>query len=183
MIKQENIKRIMNQKKLTMFIVLLTVSLFNVSCKKSNGGGFIDSIVDGGNGKATIGYQIKCDNILHSSGEYVGHVTGNVQFNDHPAGIKVHADIDFIPFESDPTLTSCEVLAASIDAGNPSPPLILSTVVGTYGNHSGQAGDLALAVITENPFCPTGDGFIIELTGDIIYQNGGCLNGGNLTIF
>ena len=50
--------------------------------------------MSGGNGKATFGYQIKCDDIFdEASQQKVGHITGNLQFNDHPAEVKVHGDI------------------------------------------------------------------------------------------
>jgi hypothetical protein len=173
----------MIRNKIFVLAVLATIALFNVSCKKSNGGGFIASAVPGGNGKATLGFQIKCDNILHESGNYVAQVTGNVQYNDHPAGVKVHGDLDFIPYDIDNSLTSCETIAELIYDRLP-PNSNFSGAIGTYSNQAGQTGTIYFSAAEGIPeVCPLGKGFFIKLEGDINYRNSGCLDGGNLTIF
>lgn len=118
-------------------------------------------MVDGG--KASLGYQMKCDNFLdEASGEFIGHVTGNVQFNDHDADVKIHGKLDFVPFFEDEQLTSCETIAVIFDDELPD--------------------DIDAAfVVGDN--CPNSEAFLIEIEGDISYGNGGCLRGGNLTIF
>lgn len=173
-----------HNKKILTVAVLAALALFNVSCKKSNGGGFIASAVPGGNGKATLGFQIKCDNILHSDGVYVAQVTGNVQYNDHPAGVKVHGALDFIPYDTDPAWTSCEQIAEFVDTTLPDSGFTdVSFAVGTYGNNAGDQIAIAPVELTDTSSCPSGKGFIIQLSGTINYSNEGCLDGGNLTIF
>jgi hypothetical protein len=169
----------MSKNKVTLLAVVVTLALVNVGCKKSSGGGFIDSVVDGG--KASLGYQMKCDNFLdEASGEFIGHVTGNVQFNDHDADVKIHGKLDFVPFFEDEQLTSCETIAAIIDDELPD-DIDAAFAVGTY-NHKGQSGEVFIAPVVDDN-CPTGEAFVIEIEGDISYSNGGCLRGGNLTIF
>jgi len=169
-------------KKVLVVLLLPLTLMFIISCQKSNGGGYIDSAT--GNGKATFGVQIKCDNILHESGNYVGRLTGNLQLNDHAAGVKIHGKIDVIPYEFDSGLTSCEMMSTEFDG-----PLgqSISLTAGTYTSQPGnQTGEFAILLVDNDPQftdCLDGDGMEIEVIGDISYQNGGCLRGGNLSIF
>ena len=117
-------------KKVTLIAILVTLTIINVSCRKSNGGGFIESAEESGNGKATIGYQIKCDDFVTADpfgyDILVGHITGNIQYNDHLAEVKVHGNIDFIPYVDVapvPELSTCEKLATTIDG---TPPLFIN---------------------------------------------------------
>jgi len=178
MLKKENTML----KKVSMVLLLPLMLLFVVSCQKSNGGGFIDSVT--GTGKATFGVQMKCDNILHTSGQYVGKLSGNLQFNDHTAGVKIHGDIDFIPNDYDSSLTSCEMMSSYFDG-----PLgeSISFAAGTYTSQPGnKAGEFVIGLLDNDPnftSCPDGDAIEIMIGGDISYSNGGCLRGGNMSIF
>ena len=58
---------------------------------------------------------------------------------------------------------------------------------GTYTSQPGnQAGTFVIGLLDNDPnftSCPDGDAVEIVLDGDISYGNGGCLRGGNVSIF
>lgn len=175
-------------------IASLLFSIAITGCKKTSGGGWIP--VEGGNGKATFGYQASCDNIEHPSIQdfFVGKVSGQFQYKDHGANIAFHGVMNAIPYDTVPELTSCERMAEllaefggqGIGLGF---PLNSFGMIGTYTpipKNAGQGGQVSvLAVENENNVCSDGDAVAIQLQGGIHdgYLKIGCLEGGNLTVF
>jgi hypothetical protein len=77
-------------------LLLATIALTIVvlaGCGKASGGGYIPTAVEGVEGKATFAFNAKCTNTTLESGEVVGVVKGQLQYNDQPADVKIHADL------------------------------------------------------------------------------------------
>ena len=173
-------------------IVSLLLSFAVTGCKKTSGGGWIP--VDGGNSKATFGYQASCANIAHPSNPdlFVGQVTGQFQYKDHGSNVAFHAVIDSIPYNIDPAVTSCEgmaVLLAELDDQGFGYALNSFGMMGTYTpipKNAGPGGQVTIGVADNIAvICDAGDAVSVVLNGGVYdgYTKSGCLAGGNLTVF
>ena len=172
-------------------IVSLLLSFAVTGCKKTSGGGWIP--VDGGNGKATFGYQASCANIAHPSIQdlFVGQVTGQFQYKDHVSKVAFHAVIDSIPYNIDTAFTSCEGMAVLLAEVGEQVGFPLSSFVmaGTYTpipKNAGPGGQVTIGVADNIAvICDAGDAVSVVLNGGVYdgYTKSGCLAGGNLTVF
>jgi hypothetical protein len=73
--------------------VLVALTIVVLAGCKATGGGYIPTAEPDVEGKATFAFNAKCTNTTLESGEVVGVVKGQLQYNDHPADVKIHADL------------------------------------------------------------------------------------------
>ena len=182
-------------KKYNKLVAVLTVSAVAIlgitGCQKSSGGGWIP--LDNGK-KATFGFQTNCKNVAYPIGNpeeglFVAHITGQFQFKDHADKLSIHGVVDYIPYEGvilgGAGGLSCEALKSFSDAFQPN----VSSHTGTYTPQPKNAGEGgSMSIIASDGVCGddgTGDRIQVSLTGGLYdgYTAGGCLEGGNITVF
>lgn len=145
--------------------LIAVVALLLVGCKTMRGGGWILSAT--GQGKATFGFQLQCK----GGGEPdCAEVSGQLQYNDHSAGVRLHgvADGVFLCLDA----ARCE--GAFAGPYRPQP------------KHLGEGGLFFVSMVdTGEPGASKGDLFCIELSGGIYdgYANCRNLEGGNIQAF
>ena len=172
---------IRNFKKLALLILIGFIALAGVACKKTSGGGWVDSVVL--DKKATFGYQASCSNIEYSPGLFVGHVTGQFQYKDHGAGVAFHGDVDFTPYEENTDFTSCETISLILDDTGNAPVFFMAGAYTAIPKNQGAGGSFIVAV--GDGVCDEGDAIIVSVEDGVFggYNNESCLGGGNLTVF
>jgi hypothetical protein len=73
--------------------VLVALTIVVLAGCKATGGGYITSAT--GEGKATFAFHGECTNTTDEFGNAIAEVKGGqLQYNDHPADVKFHADFD-----------------------------------------------------------------------------------------
>lgn len=155
------------------FLILVAVLALVLASCTAHGGGWIASAA--GEGKATFGFGINCTQIDAHNILF----TGQVQYNDMPAGVKFHGEI-YQPY----TVTSAEI---SCDEEFVTPNPIFN---GTYVMEpSGQTGGFNWMVNDHGEPGPSeGDVLIVRVwdgpayVGLPDYENSGVIGGGNIQI-
>ncbi len=148
------------KKTIALFIML---ALFLAGCE-ARGGGWIPSVANAEK-KATFGFQVKCTQLAPDLVKF----SGQLEYNDHPAGVKFHAEMQDT---RNGDAYSCD--NSSVDA--------LDLIQGTYRMMpSGQTGIVYLSVFDGGK---SGDSIMIQLVhdGETVYENEGVLSGGNLQV-
>jgi hypothetical protein len=154
-------------------LVALTIVVL-AGCEQATGGGYITSAT--GEGKATFAFNGKCTNTTLESGEVIGVVKGQLQYNDHPADVKFHAELSgTVPSATD-SATPCEDLETN-------PPT--EEFAGFYrvsGGPKEAEGGVILQVTDKGEPGINGDIVEIELIGGRYngYTNVGAVQGGNV---
>jgi hypothetical protein len=157
-------------------LVALTIVVL-AGCEQATGGGYIptaDETVEGG--KATFAFNGKCTNTTLESGEVIGVVKGQLQYNDHPADVKFHAEFSgTVPSDTD-SATPCEDLETNAP---------IEEFAGFYrvsGGPKEAEGGVILQVTDKGEPGINGDIVEIELIGGLYngYTNVGAVQGGNV---
>jgi hypothetical protein len=152
-------------------LTLLAVATLILSACNVHGGGWIDSST--GSGKATFGFTVNCTQIDPHNLVLKGHV----QYNDQPAGIQFHGEIEQ-PYTVSSREISCD------DDFLVSPVTFIGTytmqpsgqtggftwTVRDFGEPGPSAGDLLRVALYEGPAYAT----------PAFYENGGGIQGGNI---
>jgi len=73
--------------------VLVALAIVVFAGCKATGGGYIPTAEPGVEGKATFAFNAKCTNTTDEFGNVIAEVKGQLQYNDHPADVKIHADL------------------------------------------------------------------------------------------
>jgi hypothetical protein len=73
--------------------VLVALAIVVFAGCKATGGGYIPTAAEGVEGKATFAFNAKCTNTTDEFGNVIAEVKGQLQYNDHPADVKIHADL------------------------------------------------------------------------------------------
>ena len=76
--------------------VLVALTIVVLAGCKASGGGYITS--ETGEGKATFAFNGKCTDTTDEFGNPIADFKGQLQYNDHPADVKFHADLGNIDF-------------------------------------------------------------------------------------
>jgi hypothetical protein len=148
--------------------VLVALTIVVLAGCKASGGGYITSAT--GEGKATFAFNGKCTDTTDEFGNPIADVEGQLQYNDHPADVKIHADLgnqDFVGF--------CE----DFDP--------FAAFVGEYrvsGGPKEAEGLVLLEVLDAGEPGINGDQVAILLDGGRYsgYSNSGTIQGGNVQV-
>ncbi len=92
--------------------LVVVVALFLTSCTTASGGGWIPSAEGIEAGKATFGFNFKCKDTTGDGGETVPVVSGQLQYNDHPADVRFHGEVPNLPI---PIVATCAELRELLD--------------------------------------------------------------------
>ena len=76
--------------------VLVALTIVVLAGCNATGGGYITSAT--GEGKATFAFNGKCTDTTDEFGNPIADFKGQLQYNDHPADVKFHADWGNIDF-------------------------------------------------------------------------------------
>jgi hypothetical protein len=154
------------------FLTLLTLLAVFVAGCSAQGGGWLDSST--GEGKANFGFTINCTQIdPHNI-----VLSGQVQYNDHAAGVKFHGEIEQ-PFTQASEISCDDPFAVS-------PP----TFIGTYRMQpSGESGAFTWSATDYGEPGPSeGDRILVRLYDGPAFQSapfyvhGGVIRGGNVQV-
>jgi hypothetical protein len=158
---------------------LVAFALVAAGCHKVNGGGWLTSST--GEGKTTFAFHGKC--VEGEDGQFLFY-EGQLQWNDHGAGVRFHGDVEVALGVSD-GLETCEeaatALADTFNGGDDSQ----AQLNGTYRPQPrGAPGDFELDVDDNGEPGSNGDTVCIQLFGGLYdgYTNCGTIQGGNVQV-
>ena len=178
---------------LRLLALMGTALLVVTGCHSVTGGGWGNSVVQGGSGsnqKTTFGFSIQCDprrNVIR----------GQFEYQDKPANVKVHASLKPVSVEeiSEGEVDTCQELDALWNAIQNNeqlpPPLDIPGETVFFGEYKPQVdvsqdGGILYVNIFDGTIqgCRKGDAFLVALLGGVYggYTNAVCLDLGTIKV-
>ena|ERR687890_369099 len=163
-------------RRILVLLAMVTVGLLVAGCN-ATGGGYIPSATDA-EGTATFAFSGKCQNKKLPNGEVAANIKGQIQYYDHPADVKIHAEVTRITVITG-SATPCE---DQDDTDGDT-----DVLTGSYrvpGGPKEVAGDVRLEVTDGGEPGINGDQVTISLEGGPYngYTNSGFVQGGNVQV-
>ena len=156
--------------------VSVALVLLAAGCERATGGGFIRS--DTGEGKATFGFNARCETTTLEDGREAAVTDGQLQYHDHAANVKFHAELEAFAIISPSPPDRCEAF---------DPGATTDQFFGGYRAEGGpeEAEGLVILTVRDNgePGI-NGDEVRVDLIGGRYsgYSNSGTIEGGNIQV-